>query len=42
MRNTDNDLNENGTVKTSDDLTVKAEEYLEVISTEDERIKIIC
>ena len=41
MRNTDNDLNENGTVKTSDELTVKAEEYLEVISTEDERIKII-
>ncbi len=24
-----------------DDLTVKAEEYLEIISTEDERIKII-
>ena len=41
MRNTDNDLNENDTVKTSDDLTVKAEEYLEVISTEDDRIKVI-
>lgn len=41
MRNTDNDLNENDTVKTPDDLTVKAEEHLEVISTEDERIKII-
>ena len=37
------DIKENDSEKTqeTDDLTVKAEEYLEIISTEDERIKII-
>src|SRR5216684_171911 len=38
-----NDIKENDSEKDqeTDDLTVKAEEYLEIISTEDERIKII-
>src|SRR5438309_7695950 len=37
------DIKENDSEKDqeTDDLTVKAEEYLEIISTEDERIKII-
>src|SRR5437660_11602898 len=38
------DIKENDSKKEeqeTDDLTVKAEEYLEIISTEDERIKII-
>ena len=38
MHNVDNDSAEN---QKADDLAIKAEEYLEIISTEDERIKII-
>ena len=38
MHDTDNDSTED---QKTDDLTIKAEEYLEIISTEDERIKII-